>query len=121
MHDEATRHQIQVWPAEQPGGLSTAQVLSILEELADLRFVGMDCVEVAPPYDHAELTSQAIAASTATHFINAGATLTLDDTGTHFPDRLSDDDGTVTRRTVNLIRPPFGNKRDVPFMMRSTP
>jgi agmatinase len=46
----------------EPGGLSTAQVLSILEELADLPFVGMDCVEVAPPYDHAELTSQAAAA-----------------------------------------------------------
>ena len=28
----------------------------MLEELADLPFVGMDCVEVAPPYDHAELT-----------------------------------------------------------------
>lgn len=46
----------------EPGGLSTNQVLTILEELADLPFVGMDCVEVAPPYDHAELTSQAAAA-----------------------------------------------------------
>lgn len=46
----------------EPGGLSTNQVLTILEELADLTFVGMDCVEVAPPYDHAELTSQAAAA-----------------------------------------------------------
>jgi agmatinase len=46
----------------EPGGLSTNQVLSLLEELADLNFVGMDCVEVAPPYDHAELTSQAAAA-----------------------------------------------------------
>jgi agmatinase len=36
-------------------------VLTVLEELADLRFVGMDCVEVAPPYDHSELTSQAAA------------------------------------------------------------
>ncbi len=45
----------------EPGGMSTNQVLSILEELADLPFVGMDCVEVAPPYDHAELTSQAAA------------------------------------------------------------
>jgi agmatinase len=48
----------------EPGGLSTAQVLTILEELADLPFVGMDCVEVSPPYDHAELTSQA-----AAHFV----------------------------------------------------
>ena len=45
----------------EPGGMSTNQVLSILEELADLPFVGMDCVEVAPPYDHAELTSYAAA------------------------------------------------------------
>lgn len=45
----------------EPGGLSTAQVMSLLEEWADLPFVGMDCVEVAPAYDHAELTSQAAA------------------------------------------------------------
>ncbi|MBL0295962.1 MAG: agmatinase [Betaproteobacteria bacterium] len=45
----------------EPGGLSTNQVLTLLEELADLPFVGMDCVEVAPPYDHAELTSAAAA------------------------------------------------------------
>lgn len=46
----------------EPGGLTSNQVLSLLEELADLAFVGMDCVEIAPPYDHAELTSQAGAA-----------------------------------------------------------
>ncbi len=46
----------------EPGGLTTAQVLTLLEEWGDLPFVGMDCVEVAPPYDHAELTSQAAAA-----------------------------------------------------------
>lgn len=45
----------------EPGGLSTAQVFTLLEELAGLNFVGMDCVEVAPPYDHAELTAQAAA------------------------------------------------------------
>lgn len=45
----------------EPGGLSTAQVLTVLEELADLHLVGMDCVEVSPPYDHAELSSQAAA------------------------------------------------------------
>ena len=45
----------------EPGGLSSNQVLSLLEELAGLPFVGMDCVEVSPPYDHAELTSQAAA------------------------------------------------------------
>jgi agmatinase len=45
----------------EPGGLSTNQVLTLLEDGADLPFVGMDCVEVAPPYDHAELTSHAAA------------------------------------------------------------
>jgi agmatinase len=33
----------------------------VLEELADLNWVAMDCVEVAPAYDHAELTSNAAA------------------------------------------------------------
>jgi agmatinase len=45
----------------EPGGLTTNQVLTLIEELADLPFVGMDCVEVSPPYDHAELTSYAAA------------------------------------------------------------
>lgn len=45
----------------EPGGLSTNQVLTLLEEMAGWPFVGMDCVEVAPPYDHAELTSYAAA------------------------------------------------------------
>jgi agmatinase len=45
----------------EPGGLTTNQVFTVLEELAGLPFVGMDCVEVAPPYDHAELSSYAAA------------------------------------------------------------
>lgn len=45
----------------EPGGLTSSQVLSFLEELADLNWIGMDCVEVAPAYDHAELTSNAAA------------------------------------------------------------
>ncbi|WP_428503322.1 agmatinase [Roseateles sp.] len=46
----------------EPGGMSSNQVFSILEELVpQLNFVGMDCVEVSPPYDHAELTSYAAA------------------------------------------------------------
>ncbi len=46
----------------EPGGLSTNQVLTLLEAWAPaLNFVGMDCCEVAPPYDHAELTSNAAA------------------------------------------------------------
>lgn len=48
----------------EPGGLSSNQVLTMLEELAPLHCVGMDCVEVAPAYDHAELTSQV-----AAHFV----------------------------------------------------
>lgn len=45
----------------EPGGMSSSQVLTFLEELAALNFIGMDCVEVAPAYDHAELTSNAAA------------------------------------------------------------
>ena len=45
----------------EPGGMTSAQVLTFLEELSGLNFIGMDCVEVAPAYDHAELTSQAAA------------------------------------------------------------
>jgi agmatinase len=45
----------------EPAGLSTAQLMTLLEELADLPFVGMDCVEVSPAYDHAELTTNAAA------------------------------------------------------------
>ena len=41
----------------EAGGLSTNQVLTLLEALADLNWVGMDCVEVAPAYDHAQITS----------------------------------------------------------------
>ncbi len=48
----------------EPGGLSSNQVLSLLEGASTLPCVGMDCVEVAPPYDHAELTSYA-----AAHFV----------------------------------------------------
>lgn len=45
----------------EPGGMTSSQVLTFLEELAGLNWVGMDCVEVAPAYDHAELTSNAAA------------------------------------------------------------
>ena len=59
----------------EPGGLSSSQVLTLLEELADLPFVGMDCVEVAPPYDHAELTSLAAATIVWTHLCGQAARL----------------------------------------------
>ncbi len=45
----------------EPGGMSTNQVLSLLEGLHGIDCAGMDCVEVAPAYDHAELTSLAAA------------------------------------------------------------
>lgn len=45
----------------EPGGLSTSQVLTLLEEWRGLDCIGMDLCEVSPPYDHAELTSNAAA------------------------------------------------------------
>jgi len=44
------------------GGLSSHQALTILRGLGDIDWLGMDIVEVAPAYDHAEIT--AIAAAT---------------------------------------------------------
>jgi agmatinase len=45
----------------EPGGLTTREVMLLLRGLARLPVVGADVVEVAPPYDHAELTSMAAA------------------------------------------------------------
>jgi agmatinase len=45
----------------EPGGLTSAQLLTFLEELSTLHCVAMDCVEVAPVYDHAELTTNVAA------------------------------------------------------------
>ncbi|PWL18080.1 agmatinase [Falsochrobactrum shanghaiense] len=39
------------------GGPSSAKMLSILRKLAALDFVGADIVEVAPAYDHADITA----------------------------------------------------------------
>jgi agmatinase len=44
-----------------PGGLTYHQAASIIRKLTDINFVGMDVVEVSPPYDHAEITSLAAA------------------------------------------------------------
>lgn len=44
-----------------PGGLSSAQALHILRRLVPARLVGLDVVEVAPPYDHADITALAAA------------------------------------------------------------
>jgi len=48
------------------GGLTTDRALKIIRGLQDINLVGMDLVEVAPAYDHAEITSL------------AGATLALE-------------------------------------------
>ena len=61
------------------GGLASHQALELIRGLAGLNLVGMDLVEVSPPFDHAEIT--AIAAATIAHdwlcvlAQNAGATL----------------------------------------------
>jgi len=44
-----------------PGGLSTAQALSIVRGLTGIDMVGADVVEVAPAYDHADITALAAA------------------------------------------------------------
>ncbi len=44
-----------------PGGLTYHQAASIIRKLTDINFVGMDMVEVSPPYDHADITSGAAA------------------------------------------------------------
>jgi agmatinase len=44
-----------------PGGISTERALEILRELVGCNLIGMDVVEVAPAYDHAELAALAAA------------------------------------------------------------
>ncbi|WP_018178247.1 agmatinase [Jongsikchunia kroppenstedtii] len=43
----------------EPGGLTSRELLEILRGIRDLQLVGADVVEVAPAYDHAEITSLA--------------------------------------------------------------
>ena len=45
----------------EAGGLTSREVLGILRGLAGMRLVGADVVEVAPAYDHAEMTAVAAA------------------------------------------------------------
>lgn len=44
-----------------PGGLTSFQALQIIRALKGMDFKGMDVVEVSPPYDHAEMTTNAAA------------------------------------------------------------
>jgi agmatinase len=60
------------------GGFSTHDALTLVRGLAGLQIVGMDVVEVAPAYDHAEITAFA-AASIAQELLAAHAS--------RFPDR----------------------------------
>jgi agmatinase len=57
-----------------PGGLSTGTTLEILRGLVGCNLVGLDVVEVAPAYDHAEITALAAAAIAAEllHVLAAG-------------------------------------------------
>jgi agmatinase len=43
----------------EAGGLTSRELLGILRGLAGADIVGADIVEVAPPYDHAEVTAMA--------------------------------------------------------------
>lgn len=43
------------------GGLTTSWVRELLDLLDDINWIGMDCVEVSPPYDHSEITALAAA------------------------------------------------------------
>ena len=44
-----------------PGGLTSAQALALVRAMGPLNLVGMDVVEVAPPFDHSEITALAAA------------------------------------------------------------
>ncbi|WP_048647632.1 agmatinase [Nitratireductor soli] len=50
------------------GGPSSAKILSVLRQLGALNLVGADVVEVAPAYDHADITAIA-GASVAMHYL----------------------------------------------------
>jgi agmatinase len=50
------------------GGPSSAKILSVLRQMTQIDIVGADVVEVAPAYDHADITAIA-GASVALHYI----------------------------------------------------
>ena len=43
----------------EPGGLTSRELLALMRGMADLSIVGADVVEVAPAYDHAQITALA--------------------------------------------------------------
>ena len=56
----------------EAGGMTSRELLAVLRRFAGLDIVGADIVEVAPPYDHAEITGIA-ASHTAYELISAMA------------------------------------------------
>jgi guanidinobutyrase / D-arginase len=56
----------------EAGGLTSRELLQVLRSFADLNLVGADVVEVAPAYDHAQITGVA-AAHVAYELISAMA------------------------------------------------
>ena len=58
----------------EPGGLLSRELLTVLGGFAGLRLVGADVVEVAPAYDHAEITG--IAASHVAYELLSAMALT---------------------------------------------
>jgi len=67
----------------EAGGLTSRELLSILRAFSALNLVGADIVEVAPAYDHAEITGVA-AAHAAYELVSAMAPRTVDaKVGTH--------------------------------------
>ena len=67
-----------------PGGISTERALEILREFVEIKLVGMDVVEVAPAYDHAEITALA-GATIATEMLYVLAAKPSDLEGIHEP------------------------------------
>jgi agmatinase len=45
----------------EAGGLTSRELLAVLRGMSGLRLIGFDVVEVAPAYDHAEITGIAAA------------------------------------------------------------
>jgi agmatinase len=62
------------------GGPSSAKVLSVLRQMAQVDIVGADVVEVAPAYDHADITAIA-AATVAMHYLGLAAERKARETG----------------------------------------
>jgi agmatinase len=60
-----------------PGGLSSIQALEILRGLVGIDFIGMDMVEVAPDYDHSEITAL-VAAQLVVEYICLQASVITD-------------------------------------------